>query len=37
MAMVTNVELGDELEEFVTNLVASGRYRSKREVLQEGI
>jgi antitoxin ParD1/3/4 len=30
-------ELGKQLEEFVANLVASGRYRSKREVLQEGV
>jgi antitoxin ParD1/3/4 len=37
MTMAANVELGDELEEFVTNLVASGRYGSKREVLQEGV
>jgi antitoxin ParD1/3/4 len=35
--MTVNVELGDELEEAVTNLVTSGRYRSMREVLQEGV
>jgi antitoxin ParD1/3/4 len=35
--MAANVELGDELEGFITNLVASGRYGSKREVLQEGV
>jgi antitoxin ParD1/3/4 len=35
--MTVNVELGDELEEVVTNLVTSGRYRSMREVLQEGV
>jgi antitoxin ParD1/3/4 len=37
MMMTITVEPGDELEEFITNLVASGRYRSKREVLQEGV
>jgi len=35
--LAANGELGDELEEFVADLVASGRYRSKREVLQEGV
>jgi len=35
--MTASVELGNQLEEFVANLVASGRYRSKREVLQEGV
>jgi antitoxin ParD1/3/4 len=35
--MTINVELGDELEEFITDLVASGRYKSTREVLQEGV
>jgi antitoxin ParD1/3/4 len=37
MVMTVNVELDDELEKLVTNLVTSGRYRSKREVLQEGV
>jgi antitoxin ParD1/3/4 len=37
MTVAANDELTDELEEFVTALVASGRYRSKREVLQEGV
>ncbi len=35
--MTVDVELGDELEHVVTNLVTSGRYRSIREVLQEGV
>ncbi len=35
--MTASVELGNQLEEFVANLVASGRYRSKNEVLQEGV
>jgi antitoxin ParD1/3/4 len=35
--MTASSELGTQLEEFVANLVASGRYRSKREVLQEGV
>ena len=35
--MAANGEFGDELEEFVAELVASGRYQSKREVLLEGI
>ncbi len=35
--MIASGELGNQLEEFVANLVASGRYRSKREVLQEGV
>jgi antitoxin ParD1/3/4 len=35
--MTASGELGDQLEEFVANLVASGRYKSKREVLQEGV
>jgi antitoxin ParD1/3/4 len=37
MSVAANDELTDELEEFVTRLVASGRYRSKRDVLQEGV
>jgi antitoxin ParD1/3/4 len=35
--MTASGELGNQLEEFVANLVASGRYKSKREVLQEGV
>jgi antitoxin ParD1/3/4 len=35
--MTASGELGNQLEEFVANLVASGRYRSKNEVLQEGV
>lgn len=30
-------ELGRRLEDYVTSLVASGRYRSKSEVLREGV
>jgi len=32
-----NADLGQQLEEFVDRLVASGRYRSKSEVLREGV
>ena len=35
--MTASGELGNQLDEFVANLVASGRYRSKNEVLQEGV
>ncbi|MGY3449059.1 type II toxin-antitoxin system ParD family antitoxin [Bradyrhizobium sp. USDA 4353] len=35
--MTTSPDLGDVLDEFVTGLVASGRYRSKDEVLREGV
>lgn len=35
--MTASGELGNQLEEFVADLVASGRYKSKREVLQEGV
>jgi antitoxin ParD1/3/4 len=35
--MTASGELGNQLDEFVANLVASGRYKSKREVLQEGV
>ena len=35
--MTASGELGNQLEEFVASLVASGRYRSKNEVLQEGV
>ncbi len=32
-----SAELGKPLEAFVTQLVASGRYNSKSEVLREGV
>ena len=32
-----SAELGDQLENYVTTLVRSGRYNSKSEVLREGI
>lgn len=32
-----SAELGNQLEGFVTKLVASGRYNSKSEVLREGV
>jgi antitoxin ParD1/3/4 len=32
-----SADLGQQLETFVTNLVASGRYNSKSEVLREGV
>ena len=32
-----SAELGKPLEQFVTQLVASGRYGSKSEVLREGV
>ena len=35
--MATAADLGDVLEEFVAGLVASGRYRSKDEILREGV
>jgi len=35
--MTVSGDLGNQLEEFVAELVASGRYRSKNEVLQEGV
>jgi antitoxin ParD1/3/4 len=35
--MPISADLGDVLEEFVTRLVASGRYNSKSEVLREGV
>jgi antitoxin ParD1/3/4 len=35
--MAMSADLGEALESFVTNLVASGRYHSKSEVLREGV
>jgi antitoxin ParD1/3/4 len=35
--MAMSADLGEVLESFVTELVASGRYRSKSEVLREGV
>lgn len=35
--MASSVDLGRQLEKFVTSLVASGRYNSKSEVLREGL
>jgi antitoxin ParD1/3/4 len=32
-----SADLGQQLEQFVTNLVATGRYNSKSEVLREGV
>ena len=35
--MAISAELGTQLETFVANLVSSGRYGSKSEVLREGV
>jgi antitoxin ParD1/3/4 len=35
--MASSVDLGRQLEKFVSSLVASGRYNSKSEVLREGV
>ena len=35
--MTMSVDLGERLEAFVNELVASGRYNSKCEVLREGL
>jgi antitoxin ParD1/3/4 len=35
--MASSVDLGRQLETFVSSLVASGRYKSKSEVLREGL
>ncbi len=32
-----SADLGQQLEQFVSNLVATGRYNSKSEVLREGV
>lgn len=36
-AMASSVDLGQQLEKFVSSLVSSGRYNSKSEVLREGL
>jgi antitoxin ParD1/3/4 len=35
--VASSVDLGRQLERFVSSLVASGRYNSKSEVLREGL
>ncbi len=35
--MAMSADLGETLEEFVTKLVATGRYHSNSEVLREGV
>ncbi|WP_166142717.1 type II toxin-antitoxin system ParD family antitoxin [Methylosinus sp. RM1] len=35
--MAISADLGSQLETFVAELVASGRYNSKSEVLREGV
>lgn len=35
--MPISADLGNQLETYVTNLVKSGRYHSKSEVLREGV
>lgn len=35
--MAMSADLGETLEKFVTEMVASGRYNSKSEVLREGV
>jgi antitoxin ParD1/3/4 len=35
--MPSSVDLGRELEKFVSALIKSGRYNSKSEVLREGV
>jgi antitoxin ParD1/3/4 len=35
--MPISADLGDQLENYVANLVRSGRYHSKSEVLREGV
>ena len=35
--MAISVDLGDHLEGFVTELIRSGRYNSKSEILREGV
>jgi len=35
--MASSVDLGRQLEKFVSSLVSGGRYNSKSEVLREGL
>lgn len=35
--MARSVDLGTQLEEFVSSLLSSGRFNSKSEVLREGL
>jgi antitoxin ParD1/3/4 len=35
--MASSVDLGRQLEKFVSSLVSKGRYNSKSEVLREGL
>lgn len=35
--MASSVDLGKQLESFVTDLVKSGRYNSRSEVMREGV
>ena len=35
--MAISVELGSHLEDFITELLRTGRYNSKSEVLREGL
>lgn len=35
--MAMSADLGDQLETYVATLVRAGRYRSKSEVLREGV
>jgi antitoxin ParD1/3/4 len=35
--MPSSIELGAELEKFVASLMKSGRYKSKGEVIREGL
>ncbi len=35
--MAISADLGNQLETYVTNLVKSGRYHSKSEILREGV
>ncbi|WP_275785211.1 type II toxin-antitoxin system ParD family antitoxin [Pararhizobium gei] len=35
--MASSANLGQHLEDYVTDLVANGRYKSRSEVLREGV